>query len=77
MVTIVRYFGNVAASLFVLEIYASMIQNKKNVNGARVTQRRLIIDKTMLTIVIYVTTSLTLTIVKKFMPGWSKTTDFN
>ena len=64
MVTIVRHFGNVTASLFVLEIYVSMIQNKKNVNGAR-----LIIDNTMLTIVIYVTASLTLTIVKKFMPG--------
>ena len=68
MVTIVRYFGNVTASLFALEIYASMIQNKKNVNGARVIQRLLIIDKTMLTIAIYVTASLTLTIVKKFMP---------
>ena len=68
MVTIVRYFGNVIASLFALEIYASMIQNKKNVNGARVIQRLLIIDKTMLTIAIYVTASLTLTIVKKFMP---------
>ena len=29
--TVVRYFGNVTASLFILEIYASMIQNKKNV----------------------------------------------
>ena len=69
MVTIVRHFGNVTASLFVLEVYVWMIQNKKNVNDARVTQRRLIIDNTMLTIVIYVTASLTLTLVKKFMPG--------
>ena len=29
MVTIVRYFGNLTGSLFVLEIYASMIQNKR------------------------------------------------
>ena len=57
------------ASLFVPEMYASMTQNKRNVNGARLTQRLLIIDKTMLTIVIYVTVSPTLTIVKKFMPG--------
>ena len=39
MVTIARYFGNVTASLFVLEIYASMIQNKKNVNGAKSTRQ--------------------------------------
>ena len=53
MVTIVRYFGNVAASLFVPEMYASMIQKQKNVNGARVKQRLLIIDKTTLNIVSY------------------------
>lgn len=29
MVTVVSYFGNVTAPLFVLEIYALMIQNKK------------------------------------------------
>ena len=58
MVTIARYLGNVTATLFLLEIYVSMIQNKQNVNGARVTQRLLIIDKTMLTRVTHVTASL-------------------
>ena len=54
MVTIVRYFGNVTASLFVLARNLWFDDPKqKNVNGARVTQRLLIIEKTMLTIVSY------------------------
>ena len=51
IVTIVSYFGNVTASLFVLELNLRLDDpRQKNVNCARVTQSLLIMAKTMVTI---------------------------